>query len=206
MDLMMLDRDGVINIDRSESVLNIKDFQLLPQVAQAIALLNQAQIPVAVITNQSCVGRGNLSWDNLNSIHEKMKCLLAQEGAYIDEIYICPDVSIFPNERRKPAPGMLKEALEKFKARPLHSPFIGDAIRDLQAAAALKCPRILVRTGKGCETEKEIQTIKKEVQTLKSGNESIFEKPSFDLWPVHVFDNLYTAVVALLNPSFNKRI
>ena len=189
----MLDRDGVINVDRSESVLRVDDFQLIPQAAQAISLLNQAQIPVAIVTNQACVGRGTLSWEGLTSIHEKMKMLLAADHAHIDEIYICTDVSIEPNKRRKPAPGMLKEALERFKARPEKSPFIGDALRDLQAAAAIGCPAILVRTGRGHETE---NTIQKEI----SENEH-----NIDVKAVKIFDNLYTAVESLLkmfNPSY----
>ena len=181
MDLVMLDRDGVINIDRIKSILNVDDFQLIPQSAQAIAFLNQAQIPVVVITNQACVGRGDLDQKELKAIHKKMQTLLAQERAHIDEIYVCTDVEIEPHRRRKPAPGMIYEALKKFNARPAYAPFIGDALRDLQAARAVGCPRVLVRTGKGCETEKEI-----------------LDACNLFLKPVHIFDNLYAAVIRLL--------
>lgn len=177
----MLDRDGVINIDRNESVLGVDDFQLIPQSAQGIALLNQAQIPVVVVTNQACVGRGDLDQKGLTAIHKKMKILLAQEQAHLDEIYVCTDVTIEPHRRRKPAPGMVYEALKKFKARPAYAPFIGDALRDLQAATVAGCPRVLVRTGKGCETEKEI-----------------LDARYLSLKPVHIFDNLYAAVTRLL--------
>lgn len=179
----MLDRDGVINVDRPNSVLSVDDFELLPDVPQAIALLNQHHIPVAVVTNQACIGRGELAWVNLEDIHQKMKTLLAQKGAHLDQIYVCPDISIAPHFRRKPAPGMLQEALRDFKARPSYSPLIGDAYRDLQAAASIGCPRILVRTGKGKMTEREIQSS---------------EGCDLNIHPVHIFDTLYQAVQALL--------
>ena len=156
----MLDRDGVINRDCPQSVRSVAEFELLPGVAQAISLLNKAHIPIAVITNQAVVGRGDIPLQ-----------------AHIDEIYFCTDVTVEPNFRRKPAPGMLKEALKKFRARAKYSPFIGDALRDLQAAVDADCPRILVRTGKGLQTEQQ-------------------EWPS-RLNPVHIFPDLLSAVQAL---------
>lgn len=173
----MLDRDGVINRDRPQSVRSVAEFELLPSAAQAISLLNKAHIPVAVITNQAVVGRGDMSLEELECIHQKMRFLLAEQQAHVDEIYFCTDITVEPNFRRKPAPGMLKEALKKFHARAKYAPFIGDALRDLQAAADAGCPRILVRTGKGLQTEKE--------------------EWSLSLNPVHVFPDLLSAVQAL---------
>ena len=155
----MLDRDGVINRDHPQSVRSVAEFELLPGVAQAISLLNKARIPIAVITNQAVVGRGDISLEEL------------------DRIYFCTDVTVEPNFRRKPASGMLKEALKKFRARAKYSPFIGDALRDLQAAVDADCPRILVQTGKGLQTEQQ-------------------EWPS-RLNPVHIFPDLLSAVQAL---------
>jgi D-glycero-D-manno-heptose 1,7-bisphosphate phosphatase len=173
----MLDRDGVINRDCPQSVRSVAEFELLPGVAQAISLLNKAHIPIAVITNQAVVGRGDIPLEELDRIHQKMQFLLAEQQAHIDEIYFCTDVTVEPNFRRKPAPGMLKEALKKFRARAKYSPFIGDALRDLQAAVDADCPRILVRTGKGLQTEQQ-------------------EWPS-RLNPVHIFPDLLSAVQAL---------
>ena len=176
----MVDRDGVINKDLPTSVRSISEFTLLPGVAEAISLLNQAGIPVAVVTNQAIVGRGHLPLEELERIHHTMGILLAEHHARVDEIFLCTDVAIEPHFRRKPAPGMLYEALEKFKARASYAPFIGDAVTDLQAAAQAGCPRILVRTGKGKETEAARPTWEK------------------DLSPVHIFSNLLEAVQALL--------
>ncbi len=174
----MLDRDGVINVDRPTSVRNWEEFTFLPFVAQAIRFLNQADIPVAIITNQAIVGRQEISLKELDSIHLQMQKSLAETGAHIDRIFFCTDTTIEPHYRRKPAPGMLLEALAHFNARATYSYMIGDALRDLEAAYYANCQRILVRTGKGLITEKE-------------------GIPEF-LAPVTIYDNLLTAVKDLL--------
>lgn len=178
LDLVMLDRDGVINVDRPTSVRSWEEFTFLPFVEKAIHALNQKNIPVAIITNQAVVGRNELSLADLNHIHLQMQKSLAEKGAYIDHIFFCTDTTIEPHYRRKPAPGMLLEALKYFNAQPAHSYMIGDALRDLEAAYHAGCQRILVRTGKGFATEKE-------------------GIPNF-LEPVPIYDDLLTAVKALL--------
>ena len=148
-----MDRDGVLNIDRPDSVKSPGEFELLPRAGEAVARLNQAGIKVAVVTNQSIVGRGIISQEMLARIHETMQGELARVGARIDTLLVAPDAPGGHSERRKPAPGMLREALTHFSAPAGESPMIGDALRDLEAAAALGCPRILVRTGKGAATQ-----------------------------------------------------
>jgi D-glycero-D-manno-heptose 1,7-bisphosphate phosphatase len=151
MKLVLLDRDGVINEDRPDSVKSIEEFHLLPNVAKAIRLLNQAAIPVVVATNQAVVGRGELSAEGLEDIHDYMKDLLKKEGAFLDHIFTC--TSADPQDpRRKPNPGLLLDALEMFHVKHFETVFIGDALRDLEAAAAINCSRILIRTGKGLIT------------------------------------------------------
>lgn len=147
-----MDRDGVLNIDRPDSVKSPGEFELLPRAGEAIARLNQAGIKVAVVTNQSVVGRGIITEDMLDRIHEMMHDELAKVGARIDMLLVAPDAPGGDSERRKPAPGMLREALTRFAAPAGESPMIGDALGDLEAAAAAGCPRILVRTGKGAAT------------------------------------------------------
>lgn len=178
LDLVMLDRDGVINRDHPQSIRSVAEFELLSGAPQGIALLNKAHIPVAVVTNQAVVGRGDISLEDLHRIHQRMHDLLAEHQARVDQVYVCTDVAIEPHYRRKPASGMLREALERFDARPEHSPFVGDALRDLQAAASLGCPRILVRTGKGVATEAKGWPVALE--------------------PVYIFSDLLSAVQALL--------
>ena len=78
---------------------------------------------------------------------------LAPAGARIDAIFFAPDPPWAVTDRRKPGPGMLREAMRQFRATPEETLFIGDAVTDMQAAAAAGCRRILVRTGKGKKTQ-----------------------------------------------------
>jgi len=151
--LILLDRDGVINNEMGGPVLSVADFKLLPGVGVAIKRLNQAGFKIAVVTNQACVGRGDLSREGLQKIHDRMIQIVNQEGAHIDCIYACTDREIKPNNRRKPAPGMLLEAMKGLGASPDQTIMVGDDLRDLQAAKAAGCDGVLVRTGKGLKTE-----------------------------------------------------
>jgi len=151
--LVLLDRDGVINNERGRPVLSVADFELLPGVGEAIKKLNQAEFKVAVVTNQACVDRGDLSREELQKIHDYMIQLINQEDAHIDRIYACTDKEVEPNNRRKPAPGMLLEAMKDFGISSDQAMMVGDDLRDLQAAKSAGCDGILVRTGKGLKTE-----------------------------------------------------
>lgn len=155
LELVLLDRDGVINEDLPTSVRTVDDFRLLPRVGEAISLLNQAKIPVVVVTNQATVGRGETSLETLKAIHHHMNGLLKTHHASLDRLYYCTDTTVAPHFRRKPAPGMLEEALRDFHVSPSRALLIGDSLRDLEAAAAVGCHRALVRTGKGRKTEEE---------------------------------------------------
>lgn len=151
--LVLLDRDGVINIDRRDSVKSLDEMALIPGSAAAIARLNAAGIKVAVVTNQSVVGRGVIPLRQLEAIHARLAEMLAREGARLDALFVCTDPPGAPSQRRKPRPGMLIEALQRFGAQPGQTPMIGDDLRDLEAAHAAGCPRVLVRTGKGVATQ-----------------------------------------------------
>lgn len=147
--LVLLDRDGVINADRKEGILSVENFIFLPRAAEAVALLTQAGFRIAICTNQSAVGRGNLSTATLDAIHARMEQGIVAAGGRIDAIYYAPDLPEAPSARRKPGPGMLLEALAHFGADPARTPMVGDMLRDMEAAVAAGCPRILTRTGKG---------------------------------------------------------
>ena len=151
--LVILDRDGVINQDRPHSVRYVDDFKVFPTAPQAIKRLNQAGIPVVIATNQAVVDRGDLSPAGLNEIHEKMTAVLANGGATIDKLYVCTSQNAAHIDR-KPNPGMLHKAMDDFGAKPENTLFIGDALRDYQAACHAGCHFILVRTGKGRSLEK----------------------------------------------------
>ena len=149
--LVLLDRDGVINADRAEGILKLDHFILLPRVVEAIAMLTRAGFNTAICTNQSAVGRGNLSLVTLGSIHDELRLQVEAGGGRIDKIYFADDVPENPGPRRKPGPGMLLEALAHFGADAARTPMVGDMLRDMEAAKAAGCPRILVRSGKGAK-------------------------------------------------------
>ncbi|MFN8694415.1 MAG: D-glycero-alpha-D-manno-heptose-1,7-bisphosphate 7-phosphatase [Holosporales bacterium] len=155
--LVLLDRDGVINVDLGRAVLHPDELQLIPGVAAAIAALNNAGVKVAVCTNQACVGRGEITDAELDTIHAALIQKLAANGAHLDALYAATDKG--ESARKKPAPGMLFEALEKFAASAAETPFVGDALRDLEAAWAAGCKAVLVGTGKGRETEVLLQQL-----------------------------------------------
>lgn len=177
MKIILLDRDGVINEDRPDSVKSPEEFILLPKVLEAIKILNKASVPIAIVTNQAVVGRGELSPEGLENIHEYFRETLQKHGAFIDKMYVC--TSTDPQEyNRKPNPGLLVQALDDFGIHPKDAILVGDALRDLEAAHAIQCPRVLVRTGKG----------------LKTLTEGLPET----LLPVRIFNDLYEAVNRLL--------
>jgi D-glycero-D-manno-heptose 1,7-bisphosphate phosphatase len=178
MEMVLLDRDGVLTEDRADSVKHPDELVLLPGAAEAVARLNRAGVRAVVVTNQSVIGRGIIDNAMLERIHDKLHAELAGAGAHLDAIIVCPDHPDRPTVRRKPGPGMLREALARFAAEPAEAPMVGDSLADLEAAAALGCPRVLVRTGKGAVTEAK-------------------GLPAHVL-PVSVYDDLARAVDALL--------
>lgn len=153
--LVLLDRDGVININSPTSVRHVGEFEFIRGAVEAIQLLNRNNIKVAVVTNQANVGRGKLSEATLHEIHAHMCTQLEKKGAHIDHIFYCPDAPEANSYRRKPNPGMLEEALEMFQALPATTPMIGDDIRDLKAAVKAGCMRHVVLTGHGEKTIKD---------------------------------------------------
>ena len=151
--LVLLDRDGVLNVDRPDSVRNPAELEMIEGSAAAVARLNAASIRVAVCTNQSVVGRGIIGPDMLERIHEALRDRLARQGARLDAIFACTDPPDRTTARRKPEPGMLLEALQRFGAVAAETPMIGDDLRDLEAAQKAGCRRVLVRTGKGASVQ-----------------------------------------------------
>ena len=152
MKLVILDRDGVINFDSPQFIKSPDEWKPIPGSLAAIARLNQADYRVVVATNQSGIGRGLFDMDTLNAIHEKMLKALAEVGGHIDAIFFCPHTAADDCAGRKPKTGMLEEIATRFNTELKDVPAIGDALRDIQSAAAVGARPILVRTGKGRKT------------------------------------------------------
>ena len=146
---IFLDRDGTIN-KYVGFLRHINDFDLIEGVADAIKLINQSEYLAIVVTNQPVIARGEVSWEELNEIHQKMTTLLGKAGTYVDGIYICPHHPDkgFEGERpeykidcscRKPKPGLLLQAAKDFNIDLSQSVMIGDSTRDVEAGRAAGC-------------------------------------------------------------------
>jgi len=160
---VFLDRDGTIN--REVDYLSHPDqLELLPCSAQAIALLNQAQIPVVVVTNQAGVARGYFTLEQVHAVHHRLDELLhAAAGAHIDGYYICPHhptpgIALSPVECdcRKPKPGLLLQAAHALNLDLSGSVMIGDKLVDVEAGLAAGCAAMLVRSGYGAVQETQL--------------------------------------------------
>jgi len=150
--LIVLDRDGVVNLDSEQFIKSPDEWRPIPGSLEAVARLNHAGFRVVIATNQSGVGRGLFDMATLNSIHNKMLKALSQIGGRIDAIFFCPHAADSNCSCRKPKPGLLIEIGQRFGVEMTGVPCIGDSLRDLQAAVAVAAQPILVLTGKGERT------------------------------------------------------
>ncbi|MCL4865947.1 MAG: HAD-IIIA family hydrolase [Gemmatimonadales bacterium] len=148
--IVFLDRDGTIMVD-SGYVRDPADVILLPGAAEAIARLNAAGIPVAVVTNQSGIARGILTEAEYQAVAARLDALLAEAGAHIDATAVCPHAPEVsgPCDCRKPAVGGHRQLAMDLGCTVRGSWCIGDRLSDLEPAAALGGKAILVRTGEG---------------------------------------------------------
>lgn len=146
---VFLDRDGTIN-KYVGFLTNIDDFELLPDVAEAIRNINRSGYLAIVVTNQPVIARGEVTEEQLREIHRKMETLLGREGAYLDDIFVCPHhpEKGFAGERpeykidcscRKPKPGMLLEAAQKYNIDLSQSFMVGDSDSDMKAGLSAGC-------------------------------------------------------------------
>ena len=153
---VFVDRDGTICFDR-HYLSNPDGLELIPTVAEGIKRLNDAGIPVIVVTNQSGVGRGFFDEEQLKAIHDRMENALAEHGASVNDIYYCPHMPDSGCDCRKPAPGMLLEASDEHGIDLKHSFVIGDRMMDIEMAHAVSAKAILVpEPGDQYDIEKEI--------------------------------------------------
>lgn len=153
---IFLDRDGTINkyvgFLRKE-----EEFELIDGVAEAVKKINHSGYLAIVITNQPVIARGEVTFEGLQTIHNKMETLLGEEGAYLDGIYFCPhhphkgyegEVSELKIDCdcRKPKPGMLLKAAEEFNIDLSQSYMVGDGENDIKAGMAAGCKTVLLNT------------------------------------------------------------
>lgn len=151
---VFLDRDGTIN-KYIGFLRDIDDFELIDGVASAIKAINVSGYLAIVVTNQPVIARGEVSFEELQEIHNKMETLLGEQGAYVDAIYYCPHHPHkgYEGERpelkiecdcRKPKPGMLLQAAKDFNIDLEHSWMIGDGENDITAGTNAGCHTALI--------------------------------------------------------------
>jgi D-glycero-D-manno-heptose 1,7-bisphosphate phosphatase len=145
---VFLDRDGTI-AEEVGYLNHLSRFRMFPFVAAAVRRLNEANLPVVVVTNQSGVGRGYFPESLVVAIHDHMTQQLAAGGARIDAIYYCPHTSADNCPCRKPKTGMLDRAAQGHAIDLKRSFVVGDRYGDLQLAHNAGARSILVRTGYG---------------------------------------------------------
>ena len=147
---VFLDRDGTISED--VGYLNdVSQFRMFPFAAEAIRRLNDANLPVIVVTNQSGVGRGFFAESMVHIVHEEMTQQLAAAGAHLTAIYYCPHTSDDDCQCRKPKPGMLRQAAREHSVDMARSFVVGDRYGDVELAQANGGRGVLVKTGYGAE-------------------------------------------------------
>ncbi|WP_296444469.1 D-glycero-beta-D-manno-heptose 1,7-bisphosphate 7-phosphatase [Rhodoferax sp. UBA5149] len=149
MKLVILDRDGTINLDSADYVKSPEEWAPLPGALEAIARLNHAGWHVVIASNQSGLGRGLFDVSTLNAMHTKMHKLLAAVGGRIDAVFYCPHAPDEGCRCRKPEPGLFEQIGERYGLDLAGVPAVGDTARDVLASVAAGCEPHLVLTGKG---------------------------------------------------------
>ena len=167
---IFLDRDGTIN-KYVGFLRNADEFELLEGVAEAVKQINASGYLAIVVTNQPVIARGEVTFEELEKIHNKMETLLGKEGAFLDAIYYCPHHPHkgYPGERselkiecdcRKPKPGMLLKAAEDFNIDLEQSWMIGDGENDIKAGLNAGCKTALIADGEFFGQDVSVSSLK----------------------------------------------
>ena len=154
---IFLDRDGTINVSKG-FISKADDLELIPGTIDAVKAINKSGALAIVITNQPVIARGECSFEELHNIHNKLKTLLGEKGAFVDDIFYCPhhpDKGFegevpelkFDCECRKPKTGMIEEAVKKYNIDLSKSYMVGDSTMDLETARNAGIKSVLVNTG-----------------------------------------------------------
>lgn len=182
--LVILDRDGVINEDSDDYVKSVEEWHPLPGSIDAIARLSRHGFTVTVATNQSGLGRGLFTLDDLEAMHARLNELVQDAGGELAGIFYCPHTPEDACDCRKPKAGLI-DAIEREVGESARGAWlIGDSRRDLEAGLAKGCVPVLVLTGKGAATRAKLA--------------------HDDAWrDLLVFDDLAAAADALLTAATN---
>lgn len=146
---VLLDRDGVLNTNRDGGVTAVSEWEWLPRALDGCRALAGFGYQLAIVTNQSVIGRRRLSEAGLREIHEHMLAGLAAHGVPEPLLFWCPHLPDDGCPCRKPQPGLLRAAMTGTNTSPERAVMIGDHVTDMMAAQAASCWSIHVQTGRG---------------------------------------------------------
>ena len=153
--LIILDRDGVINENRPDYVRTPDEWRPLKGSIEAMVSLYRHGYRLVIASNQSAIGRGLMSVNDLIRIHAKMQGILGESRAQADGLFFCPHAPNAKCECRKPRPGLLKSIAGRYRRSLDGVLFVGDSMRDVKAAYAAGALPVLVRTGLGSREERD---------------------------------------------------
>lgn len=154
--LIILDRDGVINEDSEAYIKSPEEWIPIPGSLEAIARLKQAGYTIMVATNQSGVERGLFDEQALAAIHDHMHEKVREAGGAIDGVFYCPHAPETGCGCRKPRSGLIIQIEESLGRDVRDVPMVGDSLRDLECGLDRGCQPVLVLTGKGQRTLREL--------------------------------------------------
>jgi D-sedoheptulose 7-phosphate isomerase len=152
---VILDRDGVLNDERSPP----DDFQWIAGALEGLRILQDAGIELSIATNQSAVGRGSLTPTQLDSVHDLMRATALAQGVQIGRIFSCVHAPDDGCTCRKPAPGLIIEAIGASRIDSGETLVVGDSCRDLEAGWNAGVRAVLLRTGKGRQMEHQARSL-----------------------------------------------
>lgn len=147
---VILDRDGVLNRELPNGWLSsIDQWEWEEGSLEALGQLAITGTKISIVSNQSGIGRGVISEQAVNEVHQWLTALLAATGVELVGIFVCPHAPDEGCDCRKPRPGLVEAAIERSGVAPARSLLIGDDLRDLEAGRAAGLRVALVCTGKG---------------------------------------------------------
>ena len=152
---IVLDRDGVINVDLFDYVMDIKDFKFEEGSYEALIELGKNGFEIIIATNQKCINLGLISFKGIEEINNYWVDIVTKAGVKIKSVEVCPHRDEEKCECRKPKTGLLKNAEKKHKISLKNCFFVGDKLSDIECALAHGCIPILVETGYGLRSIEE---------------------------------------------------
>ena len=153
----ILDRDGVLNRESESGWLSDPgQWEWETGSLEALQLLARAGVEMSIVSNQSGIGRGVVSREDVDRIHEWLRAEVTAVGVTLSGIYICPHAPEEGCRCRKPEPGLIQQAIDRSGVSPEHTMLVGDDQRDLEAGQSAGVAVALVRTGKGRQVQSRV--------------------------------------------------